>query len=184
MADRAKVLSTDAMRDAKAALAEFAEAVAYTVSSVNTEAERMSQWLSQDRMLHWKREVRRWNDEVEMAKAAIMRKRIIAAPEPASIVDERKALERAQRRLETARRKLENTKRWDRLWDRELAKCRGGWQSLAAAVRRNIPKASARLDRMVASLEAYARLAPPSQESPAHPGTPAGETPAEPEARP
>lgn len=176
MPDPARVLDIQALQDVKAALAEFAAAVDYALSSVSSETQRMSQWLSQERPAYWRAQVRRRNDEVEAAKAAIRRKQIIAAPEPASIVDERKALTRAQHRLDAARRKLEATRRWDVIWDREVNACRGAWQALAGAVQRDIPRAGARLDRMIEHLEAYTRLAPAP--APAKP-PPSTDTPAE-----
>lgn len=164
MAESARVLSTDALKGAKAALAEFAEDVAATLAGVDSDIARVSHWISHDRLAHWKREHRRREDGAAHARSEIMRKQIIAAPEPASVVDERRAYERAKRRVEEADRKLAAVRRWAPVWEREALLYKGSCQPLAEAIHRDVPIAMARLERMLSSLEAYGRLAPPRAE--------------------
>src|SRR6266851_3368471 len=108
----ARVHSLQALKDVKFAVAEFAESVGRTLTSVDADINRITQWLSQDRPAHWKTQVRLREEQVAKVQADIMRKRIIAAPEPVSIVEEQKALEKAKRRLDAAQRKLANVRRW------------------------------------------------------------------------
>jgi hypothetical protein len=161
MAQRARVLSVEALRDVKAALAEFADAVKITLTSVDSDINRVSHWLTHDRPSHWKREVRRREDQVAAAQTDIMRKRLIAAPEPASVVEEQKALQIAKSRLHEAHKKLANVRRWAPAFEREALLYKGTCRGLSEVLHRELPRAAARLDRMVESLEAYARLAPP-----------------------
>ncbi|MFN0131064.1 MAG: hypothetical protein ACKVW3_00785 [Phycisphaerales bacterium] len=162
MAERARVHESEALRQARAALLEFSEASLVAISSVNAEIMKVSEWLRMDRPAHWKKRVRQGEDEVAGAKMAIMRKRIISAPEPASVVDEQKALRKVEMKLDHARQKLAATLRWLPVWEKEAMLYQGSCHGLAETIRREIPVAIAKLDRMLASLEAYARIAPPS----------------------
>src|SRR5258708_22423658 len=102
MSEAARVTSTEALKQAKVAMIEFADAIVSTLASVDSDINRISSWLNQDRPAYWKRQVRLREEEVNKIKTEIMRKRIIAAPEPASVVDEVKALDRADIKLTQA----------------------------------------------------------------------------------
>jgi hypothetical protein len=161
MPDRARVLSIDTLLDAKAAMIEFAESINITLTSVDSDINRVSYWLTHDRPNHWKREVRKREEAVEEAKGAIMRKKIIAAPDPAPISEEQKLLQVAKVRLFEAEKKLAAVRRWAPTFEREALLYKGSCRGLTETLHRDVPIATARLDRMVASLEAYARIAPP-----------------------
>ncbi|MBL9031641.1 MAG: hypothetical protein JNM80_08025 [Phycisphaerae bacterium] len=164
MAERARVHESEALRQARAALLEFSDAALVAISSVNAEIMKVSEWLRMDRPAHWKKQVRKGEDEVAAAKSAIMRKRIISAPEPAPIVDEQKALRKAERKLEHARQKLAATQRWLPVWEKEASLYQASCHGLAETIRREIPIAVGKLDRMLSSLEAYAKMTPPASE--------------------
>lgn len=165
MTDRAQVLSTEALKEAKAAIVEFSEAVAVAIASVDADIHRISHWLSHDRPAYWKREVRKREEAVAHAKAEIMRKQIIAAPDPASTVDERKALDRAKRRLDSAVQRASAVRKWAPQWDKQAMLYKGSSQALSDAIARDIPAAVARLNRMLLSLEAYTHIAPPQSDT-------------------
>ena len=162
MTDSARILATEALTEARAALAEFAETVDRALAGVDADIHRTTQWLQNERPAHWKREVRRREDAVFNAKGAIARKEIIAAPEPASVVDERKALDRAKRRLDEALRRQQATQRWGAVWERDAMVYKGAAHQLRNMVSGQIPVALARLSRMIESVEAYLSVAPPS----------------------
>ena len=161
----ARVYNTEALKEVKAALADFTESVAQTLASVDADINRISQWLSQDRPAYWKREVRKCEEAVAHAQADIMRKRLIAAPEPASVVEEQKILNRAKQRVTEAQRKLDNVRRWAPIWEREAMLYKTACRGLTEAAHRDVPAAAARLDAMMTSLEAYLRLAAPQGDS-------------------
>lgn len=162
MSGSAKVNSTEALKQAKAAMAEFSDAIVTSLASVDADINRISSWLNQDRPAYWKRQVRHREEEVIKIKTEIMRKRIIAAPEPASVVDEEKALVRMQIKLTQAQARLEAVKRWAPTWDREAMMYKSSTRSLLEFLHADIPRAEARLERMLDSLEAYAKVAPPT----------------------
>lgn len=164
MSERARVLSTEALKEAKAALAEFAEAVSIALSAVDSDVNKMTSWLQNDRPAHWQRQVRLRHERVEKAKAEIAKKQLTAAPEPASVVFERKALKRRQDELEAAKGRLAAVKRWAPVWEKQAQLYKGACRQLTEALARDIPAATLRIERMLDSLEEYHRLSAPRGE--------------------
>lgn len=161
MSSGARILETEAMAEARAALAEFAEVIDRALAGVDADILRMTQWLRQERPLHWKREVRVREEEVLKAKVALSRKELMSAPAPAKAVEERQAVDRATRRLDEARRRQEATRRWALAWDREAMAYKGGAQALRTMTSAGIPGALSRISRMMESVEAYLDAGPP-----------------------
>jgi transposase-like protein len=161
MSDRARILNTEVLRDVKAAMTDMRDSILATLASVDAEIARTSSWLNQQQLGHWKRQVRRQEDEVNKRKMDVARKRLIAAPEPASVVEEQKNLNKAKARLAHAQRKYENVRRWAPVWEREALLYKTATGALTETLARDIPVAIARLERMLASLEEYHRLAAP-----------------------
>lgn len=158
----AKVISTQALLDAKAALLEFAAQAHAAYISVDADVARMGDRLHRELPAKWKAECRKRHDEVEQWKQEISRKRLIAAPEPASVVFEQKKMRHAEARLEIARRKEANTRKWAAMWDKQAQQYRGACRRLNDALASDIPKAVARLEAMLTSLEEYAKMMAPS----------------------
>lgn len=162
MSTQARIYNSKALLDAKAALVKFAEQVTGALASVDSDISRLSQWLHQERPAYWKHEIRRREDKVLAAKTEIQRKIISQAPEPPSLVLERKVLQRAVASTEQARQRLEKVKQWAPRWERDALLYKTSTSGLSEALYRDIPAALARLEQMLLSLEAYARLAPPT----------------------
>lgn len=158
----AKVISTQALLDAKAALLEFAAQAHAAYISVDADVARMGDRLHRELPAKWKAECRKRHDEVEQWKQEISRKRLIAAPEPASVVFEQKKMRYAEARLEVARRKEANTRKWAMMWDKQAQQYRGSCRALNDALASDIPKAVARLETMLQLLEDYAKLVAPT----------------------
>src|SRR5829696_5010141 len=116
---KARVHNIPVLKEVKTAIVEFADSIVGVIATMDSDIGRMSQWLSQDRPAHWKGEVRRREDAVMKAKMEIERKRLIAAPAPASLALEQRVLQRAQARLGEAQKRLAATKKWAPLWDRQ-----------------------------------------------------------------
>lgn len=162
MREAARVNSLEALARVKAALVKFSESVGASLSSVDSDVQKIGSWLSLDRPAHWKAQIRRREDEVNGAKMAIMRKRIISAPEPASVVDERKVLRRAQARLERAKERMAHVKRWAVEWEREAMVYKTAASPLSDALVRDVPNAIADLKQLMAHLEKYLSMQAPS----------------------
>lgn len=152
---KANLTNTDVLRDVRVALAKFAQEARNTLTAVDADVARVGQWLTHERPAHWKHEIRRREDQVAAAKAAIARKQISRAPEPASVVEERKALQKCQRRLEHARERAEATRRWAAVWERESSLWKSSCSGLTELLDRDVPGAMADLDRMMKALAEY-----------------------------
>jgi hypothetical protein len=167
MGSKARIHDSKALLETKAALAAFIEAATAALASMDADVSRVSLWLNQDRPMHWKHEIRKREDQVLAAKTDMQRKIIAQAPEPVSLVLERKAVARAQERVESARRRQEATRRWAPAWEREAQLYKSGLADLSAALHGELPKAMQRLERMMLALEQYERLdAPRAPEEP------------------
>jgi hypothetical protein len=165
MGDSARIQSVDVLREVKAALQDFTKEATLAITSVDSDVSRTGMWLTIDRPAYWKHEVRRREEAVEAAKAEIRRKEFAAYPNPADTVLERKALKRAKDRLDTALAKQDRVRKWAPAWERESMSFKGGCGPLNEILHRDIPQAIARLDKMMASLEEYFRMAAPGSES-------------------
>jgi hypothetical protein len=107
----------------------------------------------------WRKRIRKAQDEVVMCKSALFRKQEIKATADArpSVVDEKKALDRAMKRLEYAEHKLRNTKRWSTELPRQSVIFKGALSGMHTVLDRDVPRVNAMLKRMTEHLEAYLR---------------------------
>ena len=115
------------------------------------------------------RELRLAWDRVAQAKVQLQEARTyrrIGNRDP-SCIDEKKALEAANRRLRLVQEKVETVRRWERLIDRSVDECRGAFTQFSSAIQMELPKAIAALDRMSESLETYVATAIPAALAPA-----------------
>jgi len=78
-----------------------------------------------------------------------------------SVVDEKKALERAIARLDLCERKMALTKRWSTQIGREEILFKAGLAPLSTIVERDLPHAVVLLKRMLEHLESYVRMEAP-----------------------
>lgn len=157
----ANVRSVEALTRFKAAMHEFADTAQLGLSEAHSGVQRTMSWLQQEQARHWQIQVRKRAEKVAQAKAELQRAQISSAENRSRCVEERKALEKAQRQLEEAEEKIKRVRYWCRTLERESHQFRGQTQHLATALERELPKNVARLERMIDSLEAYVKLAPP-----------------------
>ena len=155
----ADVRSIDALREAKAALADFRESATVALSEASSEVQRTLGWLQTDRRMYWESQVRRREQLLSQARSDLERAKISAMDERASCHEQRKALERAERALEEARHKVERVRHWSRVLDREMMLFKGKLQGMARTVESELPRGEAHLDGFVEQLERYVRTA-------------------------
>ncbi|MGH7241924.1 MAG: hypothetical protein ACREJD_00720 [Phycisphaerales bacterium] len=158
MSDSARISSVAPLRDLKVALNEFIEQINVAFASVDSEIGRMGQWLQQERPAYYKAAVRRVEDAVTRAKGDISRKQYMRAPEPVSVVEERKALEKLKRRLEELQRKQDAVRKWAPRWEREAMMYKSTCRPLTEFVSATLPRAIDRLEKMATAIEDYLRL--------------------------
>lgn len=158
MSESARISSVAALRDLKTALTQFIEQTNIAFASVDAEIGRTGQWLQQERPAYYKHAVRRAEDAVTRAKSDISRKQYMRAPEPVSVVEERKALEKLKRRLEELQRKQDAVRKWAPRWERESMMYKSTCRPLTEYVQATLPRAIDRLEKMAVAIEEYLRL--------------------------
>ena len=164
MSHQARVDSTVALKQFRAALCKFAEAVGGALDEAEGEVRRTEDWVRSDQPNYWKQQIRKRTELYTRAKSALTRKKLMpsATGTPHAAIEEERALALAQRQLEEAKQKLENVKKWRRRLEEETHAYRAATQSLGLMIQADVPTATAQLDNMVAALEEYA-TAPPGE---------------------
>lgn len=157
MSGEANITDIAALDELRRALIKFREEVGIAVAEADSEVKSTFVWLERDRLLHWRRAVPRLDEELVGAKSALYRKEMqtMGTDKRPSVIDEKKAVERAKRRSEDARERLERTRRWAATLDRDVSIFKGAMSPIATMIDRDLPDAILRLRNMALALEAY-----------------------------
>ncbi len=159
MGEQVKIADVQTIERLRASFVMATEAFGLALEEAEGEVERMQFWVEGERRDHWTREIRRSQEAVVVAKSALFRKQEIKATPEArpSVVDEKRALDRARARLELAERKLRSTKMWAIELPRQAVVFKGALSPMHTLLDRDAPKVNAMLRRMTEHLEAYLR---------------------------
>lgn len=163
MSGRAKVISVQAIRDVRAALCAFEEDARGALTSIEMEVRRAVQWVRQEQVAYWTHEIRRSREIMSQARSDLNRKRISNhSPGDVSLGEEKEEVREAKRRLRTAEEKLEIVRRWGPVLESAVNEYHSYARPLGDTLAGDLQNALVRLDRLVASLEAYMALTAPS----------------------
>lgn len=162
MSQFARVNSLDALRDFKAALQSFAEDSSVALSEATSEAQRGLWYISNDCKAHWTRELKKRQDRLNQAKAELFKKQLESNDTRTSAVVERKNMQKAEAAVGQAEEKLRRIKHWSTAMERDFMMFKAGVQGLSNIVAGDLPNVTARIERMVKSLEEYIHLAAPT----------------------
>src|SRR5271166_6103467 len=111
MAESAKVLSIQSLKDFRVALVTFTEEARNALGGVDMELKRMRDWLERDQLSYWQMQVKRRHEAMMMARTELYRRRISQQGSDAiSDTEQKEALKEAQRRLRIAEEKVEADK--------------------------------------------------------------------------
>jgi len=168
MSEFARVDSIELLKEFRAALFEFAEAVNVGLVEAETEIQRTAEWIKHEQSKYWKNQLYKRTELLTRAKITLKTKEQQKTPLGGrySCVDEKKELAKAQRLLEEAEQKLNNVKRWETKLDEEAFNYKAVTQPLGQAVSSDIPRAVAQMDQIIDSLESYTSLTAPSMQPP------------------
>ena len=161
--DRADVRSIDVIDRFRATLVGFVDAGKAALLEAESDLDRTILWLDRDRVPHWNRQIRKRQELLTRAKSELYRKQMQSSAKGgrAGDSDERKNLQRAERRLEEARARLQATRSWMRRLERERTLYKAAISPLASALDHDLPSAVALLRKMSENLEAYTDLGAP-----------------------
>ena len=76
MADQAKVLSVQALKDFRVALINFVEEARNALGGVDMELRRTRDWLERDQLSYWQMQVKRRHEAMMMARTELFRRKI------------------------------------------------------------------------------------------------------------
>ena len=157
----ARITDIKALADLRPALIRFGE---YTQSALNSDrgnAHKVLSWLQQDRLSHWKREIRIRSELVVQANSKLIQQTAGESPRPS--VDARKAYELAKRRVREAEEKHELTRRWIRVIEKEIDQYRGAIQQMAEIAQSCSTRGIARIDSHISTIDAYISTGTPER---------------------
>ena len=159
MGEQIKVADVQTIERFRASLLVASETFGLALEEAEGEIERTLAWVESEQPDFWRKRIRKAQDEVVMCKSALFRKQEIKETADArpSVVDEKKALDRAMKRLEYAEHKLRNTKRWTTELPRQSVIFKGALSGMHTVLDRDVPRVNAMLKRMTEHLEAYLR---------------------------
>lgn len=164
MFGQADVKSIDTLAFVKAALANYAHESGQALAEVEIEGRRAVEWITVDRAEFWKAEVRRSADLVNQAMKDLEHCRTFkkVGDNQPSCIEEKKALEKAKARLAFAEQKQEAVRRWTPVVQQQFRETGVRMVHFRDIIDVQIPKAVARMERMLKSLDAYKSVSGPA----------------------
>ncbi len=167
MSGQADVKSIDTLAFVKAALANYAHESGQALAEVEIEGRRAVEWITVDRAEFWKAEVRRSADLVNQAMKDLEHCRTFkkVGDNQPSCIEEKKALEKAKARLAFAEQKQEAVRRWTPVVQQQFRETGVRMVHFRDIIDVQIPKAVARMERMLKSLDAYKSVSGPAGRS-------------------
>jgi len=163
MSTQAEVNSIDTLAFVKAALVAFGHETGQSLSEVEMQAQRMVDWICIEQAAYWKTEVRRAADGVNQAMKDLQHCRTfkkVGDNEP-SCIEEKKALEKAKKKLARAEEKAEAVRRWAPVVRQQFQETGVRMTRFREVIDVDCPKAVARLERMLVSLDHYTHTSAP-----------------------
>lgn len=163
MSTQADVKSLDTLSFVKAALASYAHETGQAIAEVELEGRRAVEYITVDMAAHWKAEVRRCNDLVNQAIKDLEHCRAFkkVGDNTPSCVEEKKNLDKARAKLANAERKAEAVRRWTPVVLQQYRETCVRLVHFREVIDVDCPKAIARVERMLKSLDAYREMSSP-----------------------
>jgi len=163
MSTQAEVKSIDTLAFVKAALVAFGHETGQSLAEVEMQAQRIVDWICLEQAAYWKTEVRKAADGVNQAIKDLQHCRTykkVGNNEP-SCIEEKKALEKAKKKLARAEEKAEAVRRWTPVVRQQFQETGVRLTRFREIIDVDCPKAVARLERMLVSLDHYAHTSGP-----------------------
>ncbi len=158
MRDKANVRSLQSLQDARAAMADFRDVVRVALGEAMADVQRTQFWITNDCHLRWRSEQKRRSEKLQQAKSEYARAQMSEFASATSVREEKAAVKKWTMAVDEAEQKLRSLKKWSTMLDREITLFKGQLQTLGRAVDGDLPRADAKLLRMIDALEKYIRL--------------------------
>lgn len=167
MSQKANIKTLDIVQESKQALAQFSDELRMALTIARSDMQRTISRLQGEVADHWKQHLRQWNKKLAEAKTDLYRVQLQTGESRQKPIEQARLVERAQRNVDEAQWKLSRIKHWVRELDREMLNCKGQLQTLEQCLDADLPRAAARLDKIMDSLEAYVNVQAPAIDVPA-----------------
>jgi hypothetical protein len=160
----AHVQSLTAISEFRAALCTFMVESRQALAALEMEARRAVDYITHDQAQLWNGEVRRGRELVQQRKLDIHNTRTFKriGDYIPSCIDEKKELAKAERRLRVAEIKVEAVRHWGRVAEQAFREFQARLAQFVSILDGELPKATAKLERMLASLDRYLAVQAPS----------------------
>jgi hypothetical protein len=173
MSTQADVKSLDTLAFVKAALAAYAHETSGSLDEIELEGRKAVDYITVDQAAYWKAEVRRCGDLVNQAIKDLEHCRAfkkVGDNQPAC-AEEKKNLEKARAKLANAEQKAEAVRRWTPLVLQQYRETCVRLVHFREVVDVDCPRAIARVEQMLKSLEAYGQVSGPRPDTAATGGS-------------
>jgi len=160
----ANVQSIAVIAEFRAALCTFILEARQAIAAMEMESRRAVDFITHDQAQHWQSETRRGWEAVSENKQNVSNARTFKAMDgyTPSCDEEKKSLEKAQRRLQNAQVKTEAVKHWGRLSEQAFREFTTRLSQFVSMLDGDLPKAVSTLERMLVSLDKYLATAAPA----------------------
>jgi hypothetical protein len=159
----ANVQSQTAISDFRAALCTFMVEARQALAAIEMEARRAVEYITETQAQAWQGEVRRGCEKVAQAKLEIHNVRTFKriGDYIPSCIDEKKELDKAERRLRIAETKVEAARHWGRVVEQAFREFQARLAQFISVLDGDLPKAVATLERILMTLDRYLAVETP-----------------------
>ena len=176
MALPAKVSSVEALEAFRANLIVYLGKSRPVLEEISSEVSRVRNWVQHDQRLHWENQLRQRQRRLEEAQEELFNARI-SLNKPSTTLQHLK-MQRAQQSVKDAMAKLDILKRWDRQMENRTDPLLKQIEQLQGFLTTDMVRATAYLEQVVKTLDAYTGTMPPAASSASGPAeSPAATTP-------
>ena len=164
MAEKAQVTSIEALEAFRTSLILYVSKARPALEEISSDLLRTRVWLQDSQRLHWEKELRRREKELQQAEQALSSARLSGFRTDKST--EQNVVRKAKRALEDAQTKLKMLKHWNREIDHRAAPLAKQLEKLHTMLTTDMVEAAAYLSRAIATLAAYAEMTSASEPAP------------------
>ena len=160
MPERAHVTSVDALGSFRSNLIVYLSKARPTLEEVSADVQRTRSWLEDEQRAHWENELRRRSRALQEAQQALFSAKLSNLREASAA--EQMAVQRTKRARDEAEAKLRVLKQWNRVFDNRVDPLVKQMEKLHTVLAYDMAQAVAFLTQVIETLDAYAKIAPPS----------------------
>ncbi len=163
MSAQTDVRSIDALKELRVAMALYEQDAMAALGLVEAEVRRTLHWLHEERPIYWHDQIKKRRELVSQAKADLFRKKLQQRPDYTPPMSEQKEnLRKAEASLEDAERRLILVRKWQQQFKQAVLEYHASVQRIKDLSASDVPRGVILLGRLIDSLEAYLRVAPPA----------------------